>query len=75
MTFSEWKDQLKELNTTVVASRDILDRATENRDNFLMSTIGYCPGKTATIDGTVDMISRIIEMKDAEIQQGKGSEA
>lgn len=61
--FEEWKSKLRGLNYDVEDCRETLEAAEARRDKFLIETVGFGMRGLATLEGTIDMISKVIDMK------------
>lgn len=66
MTYQDWKTKLSELTATVKEAEKAYRQAGEAVNDFLSETMGAAPGETASLEGTIEMISRIVEMKAAD---------
>lgn len=66
MRFSEWQRQLSLYNMTVDKAQEELERVSDARDKFLKDTVGFAPRMIATVEGTAELVSKVLEMKKEE---------
>lgn len=63
MKLKKWWDDLRTYEHRVQLAQELLDKATHERDSFMRETIGFAPRDMATVSGTVDLVSKVIDMK------------
>lgn len=66
MKFREWQEKSLALDEEVHQARLVLETAESRRNEFLMETVGFYHTSLATLSGTINMVSKIIEMKKEE---------
>lgn len=66
MKYQEWKTKLSELTEAAKEAQKAYRQAGEALNDFLADSMGQAPGETASLEGTIEMISRIVDMKAAD---------
>lgn len=66
MKFSEWKQKLETIEDEIHEKQIQYETAKTRREEFLRLTVGFGAGDLATVAGTAEMISKVMEMKNAE---------
>lgn len=64
--FEQWKKGLALREQDVVEAKQKLEEARSVLDAYLEESVGFKSTSTATLSGTIEMISKIIDMKKAE---------
>lgn len=66
MDFYDWRSKLEGLNMSVSACLKDYQKAVDNKNEFLRTTLGFAPGDMATVEGTADLAAKVFEMKMGE---------
>lgn len=74
MNFDEWQKEYAELERAVESAKNIYHSMCDTRDEFLIKTLGFKVNDVATLAGTAQMISRVIDMKAGRDVTGNGGE-
>jgi len=63
MKLAIFKMKLNEHQNKISELLLALEVAEKERDQFLLESVGFTPGSTASLTGTISMIEKVIEMK------------